>query len=110
MNISGTNIAAGATVVSVNVNTRVVTLSGNNTNAVDTNVIFGEETSVNWVNVDIQRTKVINSALAGQGGTPGTRLYLYGYTTEASPPTTKVQVSLLEHVKMAQVLTLYQTN
>ena len=91
MNISGTNIAAGATVVSVNVNTRVVTLSGNNTNAVDTNVIFGEETSVNWVNVDIQRTKVINSALAGQGGTPGTRLYLYGYTTEASPPTTKVQ-------------------
>ena len=91
MNISGTNIAAGATVVSVNVNTRVVTLSANNTNAVDTNVIFGEETSVNWVNVDIQRTKVINSALAGQGGTPGTRLYLYGYTTQASPPTTKVQ-------------------
>jgi hypothetical protein len=91
MNISGTNIASGATVVSVNVNTRVVTLSGNNTNAVDTNVIFGEETSVNWVNVDIQRTKVINSALAGQGGTPGTRLYLYGYTTQASPPTTKVQ-------------------
>ena len=91
MTVSGTNIAAGATVVSFNTNTRVVTLSGTNTAAVDTNIIFGEETSVNWVNVDIQRTKVINSALSGQGGVAGSRLYLYGYTTEASPPTTKVQ-------------------
>ena len=43
------------------------------------------------MNIDIQRTKVINAALAGQGGTPGTRLYLYGYTVEASAPTTRVQ-------------------
>jgi len=91
MVVSGTNIAAGATVSSFNTNTRVVTLSAANTGAVSGNVIFGEETSVNWVNIDIQRTKVINQALAGQGGTPGTRLYLYGYTVEASPPTTKVQ-------------------
>ena len=91
MIVSGTNIAAGATVSSFNTNTRVVTLSAANTGAVSGNIIFGEETSVNWVNIDIQRTKVINQALAGQGGTPGTRLYLYGYTVEASPPTTKVQ-------------------
>ena len=50
-----------------------------------------EEVSVNWVNVDIQRTKVVNAALSGAGGTPGTRLYLYGYTTEAGPPSSKVQ-------------------
>ena len=43
------------------------------------------------MNIDIQRTKVINTALSGQGGTPGTRLYLYGYTVEASPPTSRVQ-------------------
>ena len=89
--VTGTNIGAGAIVQSVNYNTRVVTLSVNNTDAVNGNVIFGEETSVNWVNIDIQRTKTINTALAAQGGTPGTRLYLYGYTTEASPPTTRVQ-------------------
>ena len=75
----------------VNTNTRVITLTANNTGAVSGSVIFGEETPVNWVNIDIQRTKVINQALAGQGETPGTRLYLYGYTVEASPPTTKVQ-------------------
>ena len=91
MTVSGTNIATGATVGSVNTNTRVVTLTGANTGTVNGNVIFGEETSVNWVNIDIQRTKVINAALAGQGGTPGTRLYLYGYTVEASAPTTRVQ-------------------
>ena len=91
MTISGTNIASGATVGSVNTNTRVITLTANNTGTVNGNVIFGEETSVNWVNIDIQRTKTINAALAGQGGTPGTRLYLYGYTVEASPPTTRVQ-------------------
>ncbi|QIN97205.1 tail fiber protein [Synechococcus phage S-H25] len=91
MTVTGDNIGTSATVLSFNVNTRAVVLSVANTAAVDNNVIFGEETSVNWVNIDIQRTKVINSALAGQGGTPGTRLYLYGYTTEASPPTTKVQ-------------------
>ena len=91
MTISGTNIATGATVGSVNTNTRVITLTANNTGTVNGNVIFGEETSVNWVNIDIQRTKTINAALAGQGGTPGTRLYLYGYTVEASPPTTRVQ-------------------
>ena len=91
MTITGTGIGAGAVVGSINTNTRVVTLTVNNSGVVNGNVIFGEETSVNWVNVDIQRTKVINSALAGQGGTPGTRLYLYGYTVEASPPTTRVQ-------------------
>ena len=91
MTVSGTGIGAGAIVGTVNTNTRVVTLTAANTSTVSGNVIFGEETSVNWVNVDIQRTKVINAALAGQGGTPGTRLYLYGYTVEASPPTTRVQ-------------------
>ena len=91
MTVSGTNIGTGATVGNVNTNTRVVTLTVSNTGTVNGNVIFGEETSVNWVNIDIQRTKVINAALAGQGGTPGTRLYLYGYTVEASPPTTRVQ-------------------
>ncbi len=89
--VYGAGIATGATVGSVNTNTRVVTLTGVNTATINGNVIFGEETSVNWVNIDISRTKVINSALAGQGGTPGTRLYLYGYTTQASPPTTRVQ-------------------
>ena len=91
MTVSGTGIGTGALVGTVNTNTRVVTLTAANTATVNGNVIFGEETSVNWVNIDIQRTKVINSALAGQGGTPGTRLYLYGYTVEASPPTTRVQ-------------------
>ena len=89
--VYGTGIATGATVGSVNTNTRVVTLTGTNTATINGNVIFGEETSVNWVNIDISRTKTINAALAGQGGTPGTRLYLYGYTTQASPPTTRVQ-------------------
>ena len=91
MTVSGTNIATGAIVSSINTNTRVITLSAANTGTVNGNIIFGEETSVNWVNIDIQRTKVINTALSGQGGTPGTRLYLYGYTVEASPPTSRVQ-------------------
>jgi hypothetical protein len=89
--VSGTGIATGATIVSFNTNTRVVTLSAANTDTVSGNIIFGQETTVNWVNVDIQRTRVINQALASGGGTPGTRLYLYGYTVEASPPTSKVQ-------------------
>ena len=91
MTVHGDGIGAGALVGSFNTNTRVVTLSETNTGAVNGNIIFGEETSVNWTNIDIRRTKVINSALAGQGGTPGTRLYLYGYVVEASPPTTRVQ-------------------
>ena len=91
MLVTGTGLGAGATVGNVNTNTRVITLTAANTATVNGNVIFGEETSVNWVNIDIQRTKVINSALAGQGGTPGTRLYLYGYTVNASPPTNRVQ-------------------
>ena len=91
MAVTGTGIGSGATVGSINTSTRVITLTATNSGAVNGNVIFGEETSVNWVNIDIQRTKVINSSLAGQGGTPGTRLYLYGYTVEASPPSTKVQ-------------------
>ena len=91
MLVHGEGIATGSTVGSFNTNTRVVTLSVANTAGVSGNIIFGEETTANWTNVDIKRTKTINSALAGQGGTPGTRLYLYGYTVEASPPTTRVQ-------------------
>ncbi|AOO10623.1 tail fiber protein [Synechococcus phage S-RIM8] len=91
MTVTGDNIGTGATVVSVNTNTRIITLSVVNSDAVNGNVIFGEETSVNWVNIDIQRTKVINQSLAGAGGTPGTRLYLYGYTAPAGAPTTRVQ-------------------
>ena len=91
MNVTGDNIGSGAVVASINTNTRVVTLTVNNTSTVNGNVIFGDEVSVNWVNIDIQRTKTINAALAGQGGTPGTRLYLYGYTTATGAPTTRVQ-------------------
>ena len=91
MTVTGTNVGSGATVGAINTNTRVITLTAANTGTVNGNVIFGEETSVNWVNIDIQRTKTINQSLAGSGGTPGTRLYLYGYTVEASPPTTRVQ-------------------
>ena len=91
MNVTGTSIAASTTVGAVNTSTRVVTLTTNNTGTVNGNVIFGDEVSVNWVNIDIPRTKTINAALAGQGGTPGTRLYLYGYTVQASPPTNRVQ-------------------
>ena len=85
MTVTGDDIGAGATVTSVNVNTRVVTLSVANTDAVSGNVIFGEETSVNWVNIDIQRTKVVNQSLSGSGGTPGTRLYLCLLYTSPSP-------------------------
>ena len=60
MPVTGENLGAGATVTSVNVNTRVVTLSATNTGTVNGNIIFGEETSINWVNIDIQRTKVVN--------------------------------------------------
>jgi len=91
MNVTGDNLGTSNTVGSVNTSTRVVTLTVNNTGTVNGNVIFGDEVSVNWVNIDIHRTKTINAALAGQGGTPGTRLYLYGYVVEASPPTNRVQ-------------------
>jgi len=40
------------------------------------------EISVNYVNIDIQRTRVIAN---------NTRLYLYGYTNLAAPPASKVQ-------------------
>ena len=49
------------------------------------------EISINWTNIDIDRTKTINSALAGQGGVLGSRLYLYGYTSQTAPPPNKVQ-------------------
>ena len=91
MLVNGDGVGQGATVGSVNTNTRVITLTVVNSGTVNGNIIFGEETTVNWVNIDIQRTKTINAALAGQGGTPGTRLYLYGYTVQQSPPTTRVQ-------------------
>ena len=91
MQVTGTNIGSGATVGSLNKTTRVVTLTVNNTGAVNGSVIFGEEVSVNWVNVDIQRTIDIGQSLAGQGILGGTRLYLFGYTSETSPPTSRVQ-------------------
>ena len=69
MTVAGTGIAAGTTVGTVNTNTRVITLSAALTGTAGA-VSFGEETSVNWVSIDIQRTKVINASLAGQGGTP----------------------------------------
>ena len=50
-----------------------------------------DEISVNYTNIDIPRTKTINAALAAQGGTLGTRLYLYGYTVQTAPPQNKVQ-------------------
>jgi hypothetical protein len=49
------------------------------------------EISINWVNVDIQRTKTINSQLVNIGQAAGTRLYLYGYVNPSQPPTTRVQ-------------------
>ena len=67
MTVTGTGVAAGTTVGTVNTNTRVVTLSAALTLVAVNIVIFGEETSVNWVNIDIQRTKTINASLAGQG-------------------------------------------
>ena len=91
MTVSGSGIGTGATVGNVNTTTNVITLTAANTGTVNGNVIFGEEVSVNWVNIDIQRTKTINAALAGSGGLAGSRLYLYGYTSETSPPTTRVQ-------------------
>ena len=91
MTVTGEGIGTGATVGSINTNTRVITLTANNSGTVNGNVIFGEETAVNWVNIDIQRTLDIGQSLAGQGIAAGSRLYLYGYVTEASPPTTRVQ-------------------
>ena len=91
MVVTGDGIGAGATVGAFNTNTRVVTLTQNNTSTVNGNVIFGEEVSVNWVNIDIKRTIAANAAIAAGGGTAGSRLYLYGYTAETSPPTTRVQ-------------------
>ena len=91
MVVSGDGIGAGATVGAYNTNTRVVTLTQANTSTVNGNVIFGEEVSVNWVNIDIKRTIAANAAIAAGGGTAGSRLYLYGYTAETSPPTTRVQ-------------------
>ena len=63
----------------------------NNTGAVSGGVIFGEETSVNWVNIDIQRTRVINASTCWSRSNSWHKIYLYGYTVEASPPTTRVQ-------------------
>ena len=80
MPVSGEGIGEGATVGTVNTNTRVVTLTASNTGTVNGNVIFGEEISVNWVNIDIQRTHAIAISLAGSISEPvGSRLYLYGY-------------------------------
>ena len=50
-----------------------------------------DEVSINWVNVDIQRTKTVNSQLVNIGQAAGSRLYLYGYTNLESPPTNKIQ-------------------
>ena len=89
MNVTGNGIGTGATVLSTSGND--VTLSVANSATVNNQVIFGDETAVNWVNIDINRTKVINAGLSGQGELAGTRLYLFGYTNENSPPTNKVQ-------------------
>jgi len=91
MTVHNENVAGGTTVVSFNTSTRMVTLSANNTGTVTGNIIFGEEVSVNWTNIDIQRTIQVNQALAGLGQVPGTRLYLYGYTVSNAPPSTRVQ-------------------
>tara|TARA_Y100001970_G_scaffold99722_1_gene125395 strand:- start:7469 stop:11440 length:3972 start_codon:yes stop_codon:yes gene_type:complete len=91
MTVHNANIPGGTTVVSFNTSTRMVTLSANNTGTVTGNIIFGEEVSVNWTNIDIQRTIQVNQALAGLGQVPGTRLYLYGYTVSNAPPSTRVQ-------------------
>ena len=91
MVVTGDGLGSGATVGAYNTNTRVVTLTQANTSTVNGNVIFGEEVSVNWVNIDIKRTIAANAAISAGGGTAGSRLYLYGYTAETSPPTTRVQ-------------------
>ena len=91
MTVTGDNIGNDAEVGNVNYNTRVVTLTVNSTDTVNGAVTFGDEVSVNWVNIDISRTKTVNSNLLSQGGQAGTRLYLFGYASESSPPTAKVQ-------------------
>ena len=50
-----------------------------------------DEVSVNWVNLDITRTREVNGQLNNIGQTPGSRLYLYGYTSRDSAPPTRVQ-------------------
>jgi len=50
-----------------------------------------DEVSVNWVNIDITRTREVNGQLNNIGQTPGSRLYLYGYTDSDSAPPTRVQ-------------------
>ena len=40
------------------------------------------EVSFNWVNIDIQRTRVVSNP---------NRLYLFGYSSSSAPPTTKTQ-------------------
>ena len=108
MTITGTNLGAGATVGSVNTNTRVVTLTQPNTGTVNGNVIFGEETSVNWVNIDIQRTKTINQSLAGSGGTPEHDSICMDIRLKRHLLQLGCRVSPLVRVKMARVLTLSQ--
>ena len=86
-------IPDNTTVTLVNAVDNIVTISQPLTAAMPagTSVIFGEETSVNWVNIDIQKTKYINENALATGGNEGTRLYLYGYNNEATPPPTRVQ-------------------
>ena len=91
MNVTGAGVPAGATVVSKSDGNNTATISASLTGTVNNNIIFGDETSVNWVNIDIQRTKGINAKLSSMGGTSGSRLYLFGYSDENSPPTAKVQ-------------------
>jgi hypothetical protein len=50
-----------------------------------------DEVSVNWVNIDITRTREVNGQLNNIGQTPGSRLYLYGYTSSDAAPPTRVQ-------------------
>jgi hypothetical protein len=87
MAVSGTGIGTGATVSGISGTT--ITLSVANSSSVSGYITFGTEISINWVNIDIKRTKHVG-ALGGASGS-GARLYLYGYTNTASAPPVKAQ-------------------
>ena len=71
---------------------RTVTLNRTLTGAFGAQaIIFGDETTVNWVNVDVQKTKFVNAQSLAASGEEGTRLYLYGYNNLTTPPPTRVQ-------------------
>ena len=85
--VSGTGIGTNATVSAIN--GTVITLSVANASTVSGYITFGTEISINWVNIDVKRTKHVG-ALGGASGT-GARLYLYGYTNASTAPPVKAQ-------------------